>query len=275
MASTCLQLLRSIVFISNLLIWLAGLTLLGLGIGLRVEPSLIQYLKQHEVTNYYAIEVASYVIIIAGICLTIVGFLGCCGAWFLNQAMLVLYFLILMVVLGLEMTAAIMVNANRNQYKKTVDKELLTMIQKEYDHYPQKAAIVDEIQSSLQCCGVRSYSDWLPSTYAKNDPDSAEVGIGAPDVGRVPKSCCNELGLMEFPNDCGVSFSRQGLSTYKRFLHEQGCSDKFFNIFDKQANTIIIVCVSVAVLQLLGMLFSMMLCCISGAEQSNRKNHYY
>lgn len=54
-----------------------------------------------------------------------------------------------MVVLGLEMTAAVMVNANRDQYRKTVDKELLTMIQKEYAQYPQKAAIVDEIQSSV------------------------------------------------------------------------------------------------------------------------------
>ncbi|VDD97097.1 unnamed protein product [Enterobius vermicularis] len=200
---------------------LAGLTLLGLGIGLRVEPSLIQYLNQHEVSNYYAIEIASYAIIVIGICLTIVGFLGCCGAWFLNQAMLVLYFLILMVVLGLEMTAAVMVNANRDQYRKTVDKELLTMIQKEYAQYPQKAAIVDEIQSSLQCCGVKSYSDWLASTYSTNDPESAEVGIGALEVGRVPKSCCNELGLMEYPSNCGVSFSQQPLITYKRFLHEQ------------------------------------------------------
>uniref|UniRef100_A0A0N5AIE7 Tetraspanin n=1 Tax=Syphacia muris TaxID=451379 RepID=A0A0N5AIE7_9BILA len=200
--------------------FLAGLTLLGLGVGLRLEPSLIQYLKQHD-SNYYVIEIASYAIIAAGICLTIVGFLGCCGAWFLNQTMLVLYFIILMIILGMEMTAAVMIHMNKDHYRKTVDRELLTMIQREYLTNPQKAAIVDEIQTSLQCCGVKSFNDWIASTYSTNDPDSSEVGIGALEIGRVPKSCCNEVGLIEYPGTCGIGFTRQPLATYSRFLYEQ------------------------------------------------------
>lgn len=274
MASACLTLLRSIVFISNLLIWLAGLTLLGLGIGLRIEPTLIQYLKQHEVTDYSLIEVVSYVIIIAGACLTIVGFLGCCGAWFLSQGMLVMYFLILMVALGLEITAAVLVHLNRDQYKLTLEREMNSMVQKGYTTDPKKAALVDEIQSSFQCCGVKSYNDWLHSTFSSKNADSYEIGVGALKFGRVPKSCCNAHGLAVYSEECGRGFDKEVLNKYTQFLNTQGCGEKFFNLIDKEANTIIIVCVSIAVLQLLGMFFSMMLCCITSAEE-DRKIRYY
>lgn len=45
------------------------------------------------------------------------------------------------------------------------------------------------------------------------------VVIGYSDIGKVPRSCCNEQGLRDYPTDCGLSFDKLELWTYEPFMH--------------------------------------------------------
>lgn len=71
----------------------------------------------------------------------------------------------------------------------------------------------------FECCGVRSYRDWLYSSWGRDIPGRTELGIGYSDIGKVPKSCCNQDGMRDYPTDCGVSFDKVELWTYEPFLH--------------------------------------------------------
>ena len=70
---------------------LAGGGLLGIGIWMKVDETIVNYLKVVNVDQSDPlIEHASTLFIVVGAYVFIVGFLGCCGALRKNQAMLFL-----------------------------------------------------------------------------------------------------------------------------------------------------------------------------------------
>ena len=73
----------------------------------------------------------------------------------------------------------------------------------------------------LECCGVTSYKDWLRSYYTTEYySQRPELGVGDLDTGRVPESCCNEEGRINYPaGTCGSTFTEAPLETYQAFLH--------------------------------------------------------
>lgn len=77
------------------------------------------------------------------------------------------------------------------------------------------------VRLQLECCGVRSYRDWLYSSWSHDMLGRQELGIGYSDIGRVPRSCCNEDGLRDYPTECGLSFDKVELWTYEPFLHSK------------------------------------------------------
>ncbi|VDK44126.1 unnamed protein product [Anisakis simplex] len=185
----CLTTLRSIVFILNLFFWLAGLGILGLGLWLRFDGAVSELIALHGDTNNFYIT--CYLLIAAGALMTIIGFLGCCGAWRLNQSMLTLF----------------------------------------------------------ECCGVKSYRDWLHSSWGHDVVGRTELGIGSSSIGKVPRSCCNEDGLRDYPTNCGVSFDKLELWTYEPFLHTKGCSDALYEAVYTNLDIAIAVCVIIGALQ--------------------------
>ena len=65
---------------------LLGCAILGVGIWVRVDPNFKQYVDNSESFNY--LYACAYILIVVGVIVMVVGFLGCCGAIRESQCML-------------------------------------------------------------------------------------------------------------------------------------------------------------------------------------------
>uniref|UniRef100_F1LC18 CD63 antigen n=1 Tax=Ascaris suum TaxID=6253 RepID=F1LC18_ASCSU len=100
--------------------------------------------------------------------MSLIGFLGCCGAWRLSQGMLVAFFIILVLVFCLELACAIVAYSHQDLIRRYIDNSMYETIQEYYAINPEYAAVFDRIQNEFECCGVKSYRDWLHSSWGRD-----------------------------------------------------------------------------------------------------------
>ncbi|VDN08471.1 unnamed protein product [Thelazia callipaeda] len=241
---------------------LSGLFVLALGLWLLLDRSVYDILITHGTSqtsgNFLLI---CYLLIGSGAIMTLIGGLGCCGAWRLNQGMLTGFFLILIFVFCLQLTCAVLAYSQQDLIKRYIDHSMYRIVQQLYSTQSNYKELLDEIQTKFQCCGVRGYRDWIYSSWERNVSGRIELGIGNSDIGKVPRSCCNEQGLRDYPTECGLSFDKMELWTYEPFIHLKGCSEAIYEAAYSHLNIAILVCVSLGALELLGMFLTMLLCC--------------
>ncbi len=65
---------------------LLGCAILGVGIWVRVDPNLSKYVDNSGTFDY--LYTGAYILIVVGVIVMIIGFLGCCGAIRESQCML-------------------------------------------------------------------------------------------------------------------------------------------------------------------------------------------
>jgi len=272
MAGACFTGLRLVVFVLNLVFWLIGLGLLGVGLWLRFEPSVADFVQLNMEENNNNFNLTAQLMIAAGAMITFVGFLGCCGAWRLSQCMLTGFFLVLILALCLEVACALMAYTQQHMIKRYIDSTMFDTIHRQYGRRSEYTRVFDRIQTELQCCGVKSYKDWLHSTGLTESVNGrAELGIGSGTVGRVPRSCCNEQGLRDYPLDCGMAFDKLELWTYEPFLNSMGCSEALYDIAYRNLDIALICSLAVAIFQLLLIFLSMTLCCSLNAREARKR----
>lgn len=148
----CSKCMKYLLFLFNLLFWLAGCAVLGIGIWIRVDPHFHQYVD----LDY--LHTASYILIGIGSAMMLVCFMGCCGALKENRCMLGTFWLfLLLILLGI---AGCMVAA---YFKKEEVKNVITITLKNavnlYEDEENNAwasAMMDGVQEQLACCGASS-----------------------------------------------------------------------------------------------------------------------
>ncbi|VDM41519.1 unnamed protein product [Toxocara canis] len=228
---------------------LAGLGTLGLGLWLRFDGAVSELIALHGGTNNF--NIACYLLIAAGAIMSLIGFLEKIPPLDLLRAEQTLFqfFIILVLVFCLELTCAIVAYSHQDLIRRYIDNSMYETIHQHYAVNPEYAAIFDRIQTEFECCGVKSYRDWLHSSWGRDLVGRTELGIGSSSIGKVPKSCCNEDGLRDYPTNCGVSFDKLELWTYEPFLHTKGCSDALYESAYKNLDIAIAVSVIVGALQ--------------------------
>ncbi|KAL3998579.1 Tetraspanin family protein [Acanthocheilonema viteae] len=269
----CFWALRSIVFLLNLLFWLSGLFILALGLWLLLDRSVNDILTANsssQTSDHFPL--ICYLLIGTGILMALIGGLGCCGAWRLNQGMLVGFFIILLLVFCLQLVAAILAYSQQEFIKRYIDQSMYRIVQELYATQPAYKELFDNIQSEFKCCGVRGYRDWLYSSWGRDIPGKTELGIGYSDIGKVPQSCCNEQGMRDYPTDCGLTFDKLELRTYEPFMHSKGCSEAIYDAANSHLDIVIAVCVIMGTAELVGMFLTMLLCCWLNVEKRRKAN---
>ncbi|EDO39846.1 predicted protein, partial [Nematostella vectensis] len=166
---------KYLVLFCNLLFFLLGLAILG------IEVKLKEYFEL-EVLKSYAIDSGPRIIIAAGCVVTIVAFLGCCGAWKESKCMLICFFVCMLILFCLEIAAAVLAFVKKDKVKDELENELKNQI-KSYTGSARNA--VDDMQKTVKCCGITTYEDWKSSD-----------NLGLTD--NVPDSCCTTV-----EKDCG------------------------------------------------------------------------
>ncbi|XP_051885780.1 tetraspanin-9 isoform X2 [Pristis pectinata] len=226
MASGCVCCLKYLMFVFNLIFWLCGCGLLGVGIWLSATQGNFATLAP----SLPSLSAANLVIAI-GTIVMVVGFLGCLGAIKENKCLLLSFFVILLTIFLMELILVILFFVYKTEVAEYAREDLKTGL----SLYGTEGNIGltnawNIIQTEYECCGVDNSTDW--GTIKGNNV--------------VPDSCCQE-----YSKDCGQHDSSKWFA--------KGCYDKIEAFVEQQTVVLGSVAMSIVLIQILGMAFSMTL----------------
>jgi len=252
----CLSCLKWIVFVFNFIFWLAGVGVLSLAIWFLTRTAEVGGESHAFMTNLVSDMTGVYILLGTGGFMTVVGFLGCCGALRESQCLLASFFTVLLILFVGEIVAAVWLYQNPAEFRKLVEEKLLDGIRSKYDNDQVIRESFDLLQQKYKCCGVDGYQSW-----SKSEKNAKNVASGINY--EVPKSCCSDpaSNLCETTRNLGVV----GLvgSSLSGVIYTEGCAPKVEKWLKDSDNTryLIGVGIGVLVMELLGMIFSLVLCC--------------
>uniref|UniRef100_A0A1I8FUB0 Tetraspanin n=1 Tax=Macrostomum lignano TaxID=282301 RepID=A0A1I8FUB0_9PLAT len=176
--------------------------------------------------------VPTVIILGSGIFLFLLGVIGCFACINENRCLLSTFFILLLLILLGEITAATMGIVYHGQVRSAIDTELNKELQSYHNDSLLKSE-VDFIQSTYQCCGVNNFTDWLET------PWSRQHNLTVP----------------------GLLLPRPPLQRHGPDLFHSGCLSKLNYDFSRFLGLIAAFSLVVAILQALGLLASCVLMC--------------
>ncbi|KAI5278559.1 tetraspanin-4 isoform X1 [Manis pentadactyla] len=228
MARGCLQGVKYLMFAFNLLFWLGGCGILGVGVWLATTQGSFATLS----SSFPSLSAAN-LLIVTGTFVMAIGFVGCIGAVKENKCLLLTFFVVLLVVFVLEVAVAVLFFA----YTDKIDRYAQRDLRKGLHLYgtPGNVGLTNAwsiIQTDFRCCGVSNYTDWFEVYNAT----------------RVPDSCC-----LEFSESCGLHtpgtwWKAPCYETVKMWLQENLLAVGIFGL-------------CTALVQILGLTFAMTMYC--------------
>nr|CBN80751.1 CD81 antigen [Dicentrarchus labrax] len=222
---------KYLLFIFNFIFWLSGLLVLAVGLWLRFDPETVELLTGDGAPDTFFIAV--YILLGAGGLMMIVGFFGCFGAVRESQCLLASFFACLLIIFGAEIAAGVFGFINKEQIVEEVQKFYSSSISDLSNSNATAIALI--YHKTLNCCGG-STSD-TSNTLCAEAPEDTQVN---------PCACCNTL----YPH--GGS----------------DCLTAITNFFNEKLHIIGYIGIGVAGVMIIGMIFSMVLCC---AIRNNRE----
>ncbi|XP_034026906.1 leukocyte surface antigen CD53-like [Thalassophryne amazonica] len=157
MAQGCLKCLKLTMCAANFLCFICGVVLLSLGIYAMVNfkfHSLLPSLASFNIAN---------VLLISGIIITCVSFLGFLGALKENRCLLLTFFVLLFLLMLAELTAACFLLVKDKEIGQWLEKDLKAGLEKGKGKFGNSTDVFSEwelVQNTFQCCGVHNASDW-------------------------------------------------------------------------------------------------------------------
>jgi len=235
---------RILLFIFNILFWVLGIVVLGVGIKSRVDGGSWEGLvKDNVVLN------AANLMIASGVIVSIIGFVGCCGAYKKSPCMLVSYAILIFLIFVLEIAAGAYAYTKKTTVQNDLEKNINVGIKNSYggttDADKMLTKAVDWFQKNIECCGVTSYADWKTSSWYKNATKKKD------EKREVPHSCCINTGI-----NCN---SGSGESLKKKIFSD-GCVEAGKKYVKSNLWKIGGVTVGIAIVQLFGIIFACCLC---------------
>jgi len=262
----CFGCLKFLVFVVNFLFWLFGLGVMAVSLWLLFDQQLYLQSAGVESTDYF---VGTYIILGVGMLMTLVGFLGCCGAWKESTWMLGTFFVFLIIILVGEVAVGLLLGFDESSYKDVIKNSVDATVMKKY-HNNTTATVqtFDLIQEGLECCGSQGPINWQRSVYNYyNDINTPEIGIPKSQGGNsrdlsgifnVPQSCCRKPDTQECRDNIRDINPR---NINDKILYTEGCSKQMVDFVEDHVIYLIAVAGGLAVIQLIGMIFSICLCC--------------
>jgi CD63 antigen len=164
--------------IFNLVFVVVGIVLIALGIN--AQNGFGKYLHLMETDDF---STPPKLFIAIGVIMFLIAFLGCCGAFMENHAMVMAYSVLVGLILVLQLGVGLAAYLMGDQLESLAEKGL-TKTMNEYNN--DTATDIMDIrrswdlaQSELHCCGVSTYMDW----------NNVNVTHG-PTHPLIPESCC-------------------------------------------------------------------------------------
>lgn len=234
----CTGFARCILVVFNIIFVLSGGGILGAGIWLKVDPDSVNIQKLISVDSHdQAISSTAYVLIGFGSVVFLVGFLGCLGGCKQWKWALALYIFFLVIIFIGEFSGGIMAAV----YKSKVTDELSKTLKKSVAEYKNSSLIRqawDDVQKTIHCCGVDSYTDYVKV---------AHFNTTVP----VPDSCCHGNTL-----NCRIEAMPSNTTHSFKNLYNEGCLNTLQDQLKSNLSIIIGVAIGIAMIQLFGIILA-------------------
>jgi len=218
--------IKYLMFIFNFLFWLSGLALIIIGSIIKAKYG--DYLSYGEDGSKFAS--VSVFIIIVGVIIFVIGFLGCCGSIRENYCMITTFAVLLGIIFILEIVAGALGFAYRKKVEDHISKSLDDAVSKYFNEdQPGAKELLDWAQQEFECCGRANATE-----YSKPAGNSSYCATG------------------------GVASCYSG-DTCSGTLYTKGCEASFVDFVRHNLAVIGAVAIGVAFIQLLGIIFA---CCL-------------
>lgn len=149
------------------------------------------------------------IVLIAGICILLLGFLGCCGALKENSCMLQTYAGIVLLLLIAEVVLGILILVYRNEAQQYITDGMKDTFNKYGDDADEALTkSLDALQHNLECCGVAGYQDWKNFTFGSEN-------------GNVAEGCCKEM-----TETCFLGMANKPEEVAEKTIYTQGCYER-------------------------------------------------
>ncbi|XP_044050505.1 CD151 antigen isoform X2 [Siniperca chuatsi] len=228
--------LKYLLFLFNILFWLAGGAVLAVGVWTLVEKS--DYISLLNSSFYSA---SAYILIAAGVIVIVTGIIGCCATLKEMKSLLIVYLILLLCIFLLEIIAGALAYITYQELDEELRQNLKATMQQKYQQPGEESVTqaVDKLQQEFKCCGSHNFSDWRGCVWIQ----------AAENERLVPDSCCKT------PSDlCGRRDHPSNI-----YKVEGGCIMKLEEFILSQLYILGAVGVGIAFLQLVGMMFT---CCL-------------
>ncbi|KAG7202537.1 hypothetical protein KM043_009736 [Ampulex compressa] len=221
-----LRCIKYLLFAVNSLFVLTGVMIISVGTTIyAVYEDFSHFLD----SSYFS---PATLLIVVGIFVFIIAFLGCCGALRESTCMVLVFAVSLSIVLVMELSAAIAAYALQGGIKDLLADKINSSMHR-YDTSEEAKFAVDFMQSRLRCCGYNGRDDWDGILLKDNR------GL------TVPESCCEWIS--------------EGLNSSSCPSYIDGCIGRLSIIVHRSALYIGTGAVAIALIQLTGIMFACML----------------
>ena len=186
----CSSGINFLLFVSNVIFVLLGFAIAGIGYYVTSDKNILDYTNfLSESGEVQILGYGGYLLMGVGLLITLVYFLGCCGAFFKNPCLLYSFSVILGLIVVAEVGIGVSLFMFGGKASRIVAEEMKNALDK-YNTTSTGIPIntpltvgIDKIQTSFQCCGVNNYTDWKETPYFNTTKQLA------------PASCCNTTGI--------------------------------------------------------------------------------
>jgi len=213
----CDSILKFLVFVFNILFFVVGCGIIGLGCYMYFEMK--DYLSFLGDTGFVDAAIG---FIVVGVILTVVSFFGICAVCTDNSCMFKGFGCLMMLVVIAEFGIAIAILILKVDAEEAISSAMNDSLN-DYGNgsKTEVTSSWDIIQQNLKCCGVDTYMDWKNTTFNQQG-NSTQFGNNVPD------SCC----MAGASKDCGKDAI---MSHQNNTIYEDGCLKTFEDLIEDNA----------------------------------------
>ncbi|NXT90555.1 TSN10 protein, partial [Anhinga rufa] len=244
--ATFSQCVRYLAFLWNLLFLLLGLLALAVGVwGLLAKG----FLGGEHLASLGSDPMLLFVLV--GLGASTVSLAGCLGALRSSPCLLRFFVGAVLAFVGLEVLGGLLLLVARHRLRDALRDALLLCLLR-YQEEPDLRFLVDEVQRSLQCCGLGSYRDWETNPYF----NCSAPGVQACSV---PASCCLDpwQNGTVVNDQCAFGALRLGDLAASTVVHLGGCMAQLSTWLHGQAGSIMTGAAVLVLVEATGMLMAL------------------
>ncbi|NWI92294.1 TSN1 protein, partial [Pitta sordida] len=226
--------IKVMMILFNLAIFLSGGTLLGVGIWVKVDGQSFVNIFGTLSSSILQVVNVSYVLIVIGAILLVIGFLGCYGAQKESKCLLMMFFSVVLIIFIAEIAVAVLALVYTSLAETLLTALVTPVLKEKYGVDKSLTHIWNVTMTEVHCCGLNDYTDFNDSYWYKT-------------YGTYPPPCSGALPPLAHAHLCGCLL--------------QGCFDQILEEIRTNAGVAGGVAAGIGALEIAAMAVSMYLYC--------------